>query len=361
MKNKVLVLLTVLTLFFSISCGKKEEKKVKTEKAVPVSIFKVKKKTFLLSEERDGEILPGNRIYLVPTVQGTIIEMKKHIGDRVKKNEVVAVIDHRVIDDKLNALKSQIETIRAKRKLLEKDLERFKRLYEKDAVSKHKYEEVETEYNSTYAAEKAYLSQYNALKERLKDYFVKSPINGTITDKLFDTGNIAAGKPIYVIDDLKKVKVVSSVSEDLFNKISDSSYMEITIPAANLTLKSPIERKSASVDYLTRSGKIEAVIDNKDLKIKPGMYVKVRVIAGKYQALAIDRDTLLRLPATGVYYVFNLNKDNTVSKVNLKLGRINGNYQEVLEGLNQNDAVVIKGQGILKGGMKVEVKEIETL
>ncbi len=361
MKNKIVIIALIFSLIFITSCYKKEEKINAKRKAIPVSVFKVKEKTFLLSEERDGEIVPINRVYLVPTVQGTVIEMRKEIGDRVKKGEVVAVIDHRVIDKQLNGLKNQIDTVKAKRTLLEKDVERFKRLYLKDAVAKHKFEEIEAEYKATLSTEKALTSQYNSLKERLKDYFVKSPINGTITDKLYDIGNVAAGKPIYIIDDFKRVKIVATVSEELFNKIVKSSYIEAEIPAIKLKFKAPIEKKSAAVDYFTRSGKIESVIDNSNGIIKPGMYVKIRVIAGKYRAPAVIRDALMRLPATGVYYVFKVNKDNTVQKVNLELGRINGNYQEIISGLKIGDSVVVKGQGILKTGYKVEVKEIDKL
>ncbi len=361
MRNKIIVLALIFSVMILPSCTKKEEKKITKRKAIPVSVFKVGKKTFLLAEERDGEILPSNRVYLVPTVQGTIVEMKKDIGDKVKKGEIVAVIDHRVIDDRLKGLKNQIETVKAKRVLLQKDVERFKRLYEKDAISKHKLEEIEAEFKSTLSTEKALTSQYNSLRERLKDYFVKSPINGTITDKLYDVGNVAAGKPIYVIDDLSKVKIVTNVSEELFNKLNHSSFIEANITALNLKLKANINKKSAAVDYLTRSGKIESIVENKEGKIKAGMYVKVRVIAGEYNALAVDRDALMRLPATGVYYVFKVKKDNTIQKVNLKLGRINGNFQEVIEGLNEGDKVVIRGQGLLKTGYLVEVKEIEAL
>ncbi len=360
MKNKIIVSAMLLLSLFLVSC-KGEKKTVEKKKAIPVSVYTVKKVSFVLAEERDGEILPYNRVYLVPTVQGTVIEMRKKIGDKVKKGEIVAVIDHRVIDDKLKSLRSNIEALKAKRLLLEKDVNRFKRLYEKDAVSKHKYEEINTEYQAVLNNEKALESQFNALKERLRDYFVKSPINGVVSDKLYDTGNVAAGKPLYVIDDLSRVKIVSGAGEDLFGKLGDGSYMEISVPSLNLKFKAPIQRLSSSVDYLTRTGKIESIVENKDGKLVPGMYIKVKVVAGEYYADAVLRDALMRLPGTGVYYVFKVNGDLTVSKVNLELGRINGNYQEILKGLAEGDKVVVKGQGILKSVDKVEVKEIEKL
>ncbi len=357
MRNKITILSLMLLLTLTTSCTKKEKKASLQKESIPVSVFKVEEKSFLLSEDRDGEILPLKRVYLVPTVQGTIIEMKKEIGDKVKKGEIVAIIDHRVIDDQLKSLKSRVETVKSKRLLLEKDLKRFKRLYQKDAISKHKLETLEAEYKATLSTENALSSQYNSLKERLKDYFVKSPINGVIADKLYDTGNVAAGKPIYIIDNLSKVKIVTSISENLFNRVNNSSYIEATIPAIGKTFKVPITKISGSIDYVSRSGKIESIIKNPEGIIKPGMYVKVRVIVDTYKAPAINRDALMRLPATGVYYVFKVKKDNTVQKVNLELGRINGNYQEIKSGLKKGDIVVIKGQGILKTGFKVEVKE----
>ncbi len=358
MKKHILIALITISLL-QIFCTHKTDEQKRTKSIIPVSIYTVKEKTFLSSSERDGEILPQKRVYLIPTVTGTIVEMRKKIGDMVKKGEIVAIVDHRVIDDKIKALSEQIRAIKAKRLLLQKDTERFERLYKKDAVSKHRYEEVKAEYTATLSQEKALISDLNSLKERLKDYFVKSPINGTIADKLCDTGNIAAGKPIYIIDDLNWIKIQSSVPENLFNKLTDKSYLIATIPAINKKIKAGITRVSSSIDYLTRSGKIEATIQNRDRKIKPGMYVKVKVVTGTYKAPAIDRDALMKLPATGVYYVFVVKKDNTVQKVNLQLGRINGNYQEVISGLKKGDRVVVKGQGILKSGYRVEIKEIE--
>ncbi|NOY23642.1 MAG: hypothetical protein GXO70_09075 [Acidobacteria bacterium] len=99
------------------------------------------------------------------------------------------------------------------------------------------------------------------------------------------------------------------------------------------------------------------ILENKGHAIRPGMFCKVRVVAGSSEAPGVDRDGLLRLPATGVYYCFVVGKDNRAVKRILKLGRIQGNVQEVLKGLIPGDRVVVRGQGLLKTGTPVAVQK----
>jgi len=337
------------------ACGGGKPVAVEKQEAVPVSVEPVKTMTFEIREERVGEIIPRTRAIVVPTVAGVITRTLADIGDPVKKGQLLAEIDHRAVDQQVASLEGALGAVDAKLKLLDDDAARFRRLYEQDAVSKHRLELVETERQATAETRKQLAGQLAALKERLKDYYLKAPISGRVADRMLDTGSVAGGgNPLFIIDDLSAVKVVTSVSETLMGQVRKGTPVEITIPALGRKVTAAVTAVSASVDPVTRSGKVEVLLDNQDGAIRPGMYVKAAVVAGTSNAPAVNRDALLRLPATGVYYCFVV-QDGKAEKRMLTVERIAGHYQEIVDGLSEGDRVVIKGQGLLKTGTPVSV------
>ena len=72
-------------------------------------------------------------------------------------------------------------------------------------------------------------------------------------------------------------------------------------------------------------------------------------------ALAVPRDALQRLPGSGTFYVFVVNKDKAVKRT-IKTGLIQDQYAEVLDGLSEGQTIVISGAGRLRSGTKVIIK-----
>ncbi|MCK5880210.1 MAG: efflux RND transporter periplasmic adaptor subunit, partial [Holophagae bacterium] len=193
---------------------------------------------------------------------------------------------------------------------------------------------------------------------RLADYFIESPINGQISRRTLDTGSVAGGwNPLFVVDDLSRVKVFTSVGEKLLPLTKKGAKAVVSIPALTRMLEASVNAVSSSVDPASRSGKVEIVLSNQNGSIRPGMFCKVKIVAGSNEAPAVNRDGLLRLPATGVHYCFIVGNDKRAMKRMLKLGRIQGNMQEVLKGLVPGNRVIIRGMGLLKTGTPITVQK----
>ncbi|NOY23643.1 MAG: efflux RND transporter periplasmic adaptor subunit [Acidobacteria bacterium] len=249
--------LGVALILMSIACGK-QQAKIEKQEAVPVSVVTVKMMVFDISEERTGEIVPEIRAIVVPTVTGVITKIRADIGDSVAKGQVLAEVDHRAVDQQLASLKGAVGSVDAKLTLLKADESRFQRLFEQDAVSRHRLEAMQAELKATRETKKQLEGQYNALKARLADYFVKSPINGEIFRRTLDEGSVAGGgHPLFVVDNLNRVKVVSSVGEKLLPLTKKGARAVVSVPPLNRTLESTVSLISSSVDPVTRSGRVE--------------------------------------------------------------------------------------------------------
>jgi len=86
------------------------------------------------------------------------------------------------------------------------------------------------------------------------------------------------------------------------------------------------------------------------------MFARVKLSANQRTALAIDRDTLQRLPGSGTYHVFVVDGDK-VMKRTVKAGFIGDGYAEILAGLSKGEEVVISGEGRLRSGTKVILRQ----
>ena len=116
-----------------------------------------------------------------------------------------------------------------------------------------------------------------------------------------------------------------------------------------------VERLYPTIDAMTHTFIAEVVVGNNDRVLRPGMFARVVVNFGNVKSVIIPDTAVVKLEGTGQKYVYVLKGDNTVSFVPVTLGRHVGKEYEVLEGIDENATVVVKGQSSLKDGIKVNV------
>ena len=107
---------------------------------------------------------------------------------------------------------------------------------------------------------------------------------------------------------------------------------------------------------MTHTVTVEAVVDNRDRLLRPGMFAKVEVKFGTNHSVVIPDIAVIKQSGSGERFVYLLNPDNTVSFQKVELGRRIGNELEILSGVPDGAQVVTEGQIRLKDGVKVVVK-----
>ena len=186
---------------------------------------------------------------------------------------------------------------------------------------------------------------------------VQAPISGVVVKTYFDQGDsVNSQMPIAVIANMDEAKIKIEIPEVDYPIVKLGQRAEIVIDAyANKKFIGKISKLSALIDSNTRTATAEISIKNNKHMLIPGMYARVKLFAGGHSGLVVPRDAILKLPGTGVYYCFMV-EENKAKKVLLQLGAAEKNLQEIKQGLKKGDAVILSGQGILKTGIKVEIK-----
>ena len=273
---------------------------------------------------------------IMPQSGGRIRKINAEVGDYVSKGQVLAEMDRLQLDQ----LELQIQNDEA-------EFQRLKTLYEQGGVAKSDYEAAELSY-------KVRKSNYENVKENT---ILRSPITGFVTARNFDQGDMfSMSAPIYTVQQVIPVKLLVGISESEYSKVKKGDSVKLTVDAIpGRTFNGKVERLYPTIDAATHTFKVEVVVTNSDKVLRPGMYARVSVNFGDKKHIVVPDQAVVRMEGTGQRFVYILNDDSTVSYVPVTLGRHLGSTYEILEGLEEGQTVVTKGQSSLKNGVKVNV------
>ncbi len=240
--------------------------------------------------ELAGTVVSDNKKMLTSRYMGFIKKVNVAEGDRVKKGELLYVIDSKEIDSAKAQVELAIQQAILSLQMYQNqhnnmllNLERNRRLYAKDIVSKFQLENLELGEKNLRDMIKVAKKQVEQAKARLAEvenqynYLrVKAPNDGVIVQKNINEGEMAMpGMPAMVLTDLSRLKIVTEVSEKNLQFIKIGNKVDVSIPSANLQTKGTISSIIPGANPMTHSFKVKISFDSADKIIYPGLYTKV--------------------------------------------------------------------------------------
>lgn len=383
-KFKFLILILVLTGLLS-AC--KAEEKVEKDVDKPVTIMEAKIEEYSKNLEMSGNVKPAQSIKQGFKVAGVVENIYVKEGDNVSEGQTLMNLGSHEYELGVMAAQSQYESLdmelkskidsavnQAKANLdyVNTQLERVKRLHEKGAVSTKTVEElevslvvIENKYQEALDARETAVSQLkqagaalDLAQTQLNDTVLKSPINGTIIKQISEVGEtMAPGYPAFLIGRLDKLEVEIGVADKMVDSISIGQKVKIFIYGLDKEIEGVISNIDSVADLETRTFGVKIDIDNAERHIKPGMIANVIIDMGKESSIMVAIDCVIEDENTSYIYVYN-EEDKTVTKKEVKVGDIREDKIQVLEGLEDGEAIVVKGQYGLLDGEKVNARRV---
>lgn len=199
--------------------------------------------------------------------------------------------------------------------------------------------------------------------ENLKNYLsIRAPFTGVITKRFADPGALIQGAansatqatPIVEIQNPETLRIYINVPEPDVPHVSIGRTASVAVdalPGEKLTGK--VERISYAEDPGTRTMLVDVRIDNKEGKVRPGMFAHVSLELEKH-------DNVLTIPSQALYpdkkgaYLF-IAIENKAKKVRPKIGADDGINTEIQEGVSVSDFVLMPGQSTISDGDPVRI------
>ena len=273
---------------------------------------------------------------IAPQAPGRIAKIFVEVGDHVTKGQKLVQMDAA----NLQQLTLQIENQKV-------DFARIKELYAVGAVSKAEFDNMKM---SLEVAE----TQYKNIMENTQ---LLSPIDGIVTARNYDNGDLYAGAAILTVEQIRPVKLIVNVSENYYSKVEKGDKAAITLDALpGETFTATVSLKYPTINASTHTFPVELTLANKDEKVRPGMFARAQINFGKENHVVVPDVAIVKQPGSGERFVYVYN-NGKVSYVKVELGqRLNDAY-ELLGGVADGATVVVAGQGRLTDGIEVRVEK----
>ena len=273
---------------------------------------------------------------IAPQAPGRIAEIYVEIGDHVRKGQKLVQMDAA----NLKQLTLQIENQKI-------DFNRIKELYAVGGVSKADFD------NAKMALEVAE-TQYKNIMENTQ---LLSPIEGIVTARNYDNGDLYAGAAILTVEQIKPVKLIVNVSENYYSRVKKGDKATITLDALpGETFTATVSLKYPTINASTHTFPVELSLPNKDEKVRPGMFARAQINFGTEDHVVVPDVAVVKQPGSGERFVYVYN-NGKVSYVKVELGQRLGDAYELLGGLPDGATIVTAGQSRLTDGAEVRVEK----
>lgn len=287
-------------------------------------------------EEVVGTIRPRLHASLEAKVSGRIEQLDVRLGQVVQDGEILAALDVREIQAKLD----QAQAVREQAK---RDLERYTTLLGQQAVTQAEFDAVEARER---VAEAAVLEAQTML-----DYAqVRAPFDGVITRKMADVGDLAGpGRPILQIEDPTRLQIEADVPEALLNRIATDATLRVRIPTASLSVDARVDEVSPSADPGSRTFRVKLDLPPTD-GLRSGQFGRLLVPVQERTTFRVPKAAVTLRGQMEIAFVVT----NGVARMRLvKTGRDFDQEIEVLSGLEADETIVVEGAETLRDGQPV--------
>ncbi|MDR2910507.1 MAG: efflux RND transporter periplasmic adaptor subunit [Bacteroidales bacterium] len=350
MKNIVLFLLLGFVAVF-VSCNNQPQN-VGTELASPVSVESVVLQSISQFINTSGTAKSASEVVLSTEMAGKyhIVNNPQtgrpfKIGDRVSQGQVIVRLEDEEYVNNIG-----LESVRLNLEITEDEYNKQQSLFEKGGVTQYQVRNAEI---SKLNAQK----NYHAAIINLAKMDVKAPFDGVIADLPYYTeGTITpSNTQVVTLMNYSKIFMEINLPEKNIADVNIGQQALITsYTLVNDTLRGVITELSPMISTETRTFKGTLEINNPDLKLRPGMFVKADIInAQKDSTIVISKDIIMS--SNRGKYVFVVGGNNTAEQRMISIGLQNEDNVEVTEGLNRNDQLIINGYQTLRNRSKVTI------
>lgn len=295
-------------------------------------------------------------------VSGRITRIEAKIGQRVKKSDVLAILE----SPEIGIASADLHKANADRVAAEHDLDRQKELLAAHATSQHDFDQAEDAYRKAVAEalrarQKAGLLRAGNVDAVAQAYVVRSEIDGEVVNRNVTPGIEVQGQysggaavELFTVGELDKVWVIADVYEMDSPRVKVGSRVNIRVFAfPNRVFPATIDWVAGTLDPATRTAKVRCVLDNTDRALKPEMYATLFISVEERKTLAIPRSALFRVGAQTVVFVEKGKSPDgrrAFSRVPVQVDEAEGGkWIPLPRGLEKGAEIVVEG-GILLAG-----------
>lgn len=333
-----------------------------------ISVTKPIIKNVTLTKDYPGYLTTEKTVNLVARVNGTLQSVSYAPGGRVKKGQLLFVIEPTLYNDKVAQAEAELKTAQAQLEYARNNYSRMKEAVKSDAVSQIQVLQSESSVTEGVAAVSNAEAALSTARTNLGYCYVRAPFDGTISKSTVDVGSYVGGS-------LQPVTLATIYKDDqmyAYFNVADNQWLEMSMnnqqPTKELPKKIMVqlgkegtESYPATLDYLspnvdlnTGTLMVRANFDNPQGVLKSGLYVSITLPYGEADHAILVKEASIGTDQLGKF-LYAVNDSDIVHYRHIEIGQlINDTLRQVLGGLSPQQRYVTEALMKVRDGMKIK-------
>lgn len=272
-------------------------------------------------------------------------------GMRVSKGQKLVVLD----DVNTTSYEMQVANAKANLENVQINYDRAVELLKIGGGTQQNVDQMQLQLTN---AKNSLATAERTLRNVQENTILVSPINGIVTARNYDPGDMTSTLPILTVAQVQPVKIVINVSESELSHVKKGMAAEVRFDTyGNEMFDGIVTMVAPTVDADSRTFGVEITVNNSDNRILPGMFGRVKLNLGEAEHVVVPDRAVVKQPGSGNHYIYVYNSDGTVSYNKVELGQRIGDSYELLSGVEPGAKVVVSGQSRLADGVSVEISK----
>jgi membrane fusion protein (multidrug efflux system) len=355
MKKRMAIMLVIVFAFIAAIGGYKylQIKAAMSQAYTPapeaVTTVIAKQETWDTTVQAIGSVAAVNGVTVSADLPGVVEAIFFNSGQQVERGQILVRLDTKQERAQLAAAEAQKELARV-------SLERSQGMLAQKVISQSQFDETSANYKSAEA-------RVGEIRATIDRKTLRAPFSGVLGIRQINVGQyLAGGAPIVSLQAIRPTYVNFTVPQQEIGRIAVGAPIEVTSDALGAPETGRIQAFDSVIDEATRNVKVQAIFENRNLKLRPGMFVQAQLARGA-------KTSVITLPASAISYapfgdsVFIVEDvkgpdGKTFKGVRqqfVKLGGARGDQVGVLTGLKPGEEVVTSGVFKLRPGAAVTV------
>lgn len=330
-----------------------------------VEVVELKVEPVRLWTRFSGRLTAVNSAEIKPQVSGEIQQVLFDDGQQIQQGEVLFIIDPRPYEAEVQQAQAQLTSARSRATLARDELDRARKLVERQLVSESVFDAANNEYRIANARIEEAESALVKAKLDLEYAHIKAPFTGLISHAELTVGNIVeAGSSAPVLATLvsnQQLYAEFNVDEQTYIRsmrqrdLVGQMPVQLTLADDDKVYRGKIHAFDNRLDISTGTIRARAIFENTDGALTPGMYANVHLGAPK-------ETNVMLLPTKAIgtnqdkKFVYIVDENNTVGYREVTLGEYYQGQRVIESGPESGSLVVVNGLSHIRPGMPVEAE-----
>ena len=297
--------------------------------------------------EINGSIRAEKDAMVSPETMGQIKNIYVKEGDKVRKGQLLVSLNSSVTESTIQEVKTSLE-------LATETYSKQKELWEQNIGTEMQYLQAKNQRESLESRLKTLEAQKNMT-------LLRAPFDGVIDNISMKAGELASvGREILHIVNLSEMKVYGDVSESYLPNIHKGDFAEVTFPIYDdMKVEANIHRIGQVIDEKSRTFRIEIKLENLEEKLRPNMITKIRLNDFSDDNALVVPSYIIKQDFTGSFLYVAETTDNKLvaRKTYITPGITFNNQTMVLDGLTENENVIVVGYNLISSGAEISIAD----